>query len=106
MPKSVLIGGGPGSDTATGGGGGGSVAGRPDTNSITGATASVALRRFVIREPSDKCAEPVVKGQVQVAEAACLPELHLANTDLGQSIVRAVTADDDPEFRLVGPDGA
>src|SRR3954471_18525420 len=45
----------------------------------------------------------IVEREVQVAQAACLPELHLADTDLGQSIDRAVPADDDAQFSLVRP---
>src|SRR4051794_30706765 len=45
----------------------------------------------------------IVEREVQVAQAACLPELHLADTDLGQSIVRALAADDDAQFSFVRP---
>ena len=47
--------------------------------------------------------QPIIEGQVHVAEPACLPELHLADADFGQAVVRALPADDDAEFRLVRP---
>src|SRR4051795_6579664 len=52
---------------------------------------------------SDEGAQLIVEGQVQVAEAACLPELHLADSKLGQPILRAVAADDDAKLRLIRP---
>src|SRR5215204_2705845 len=48
-------------------------------------------------------AQLIVEREVQVAEAAGLPELHLPDSKLGQAILRAVTADDDAKLRLVRP---
>jgi len=45
----------------------------------------------------------IVEREVQIAEAAGLPELHLPDAEFCQAIDRAVAADDDPEFCLVGP---
>src|SRR3954453_16118487 len=61
---------------------------------------------FVLLIPrlrSDERPQLIIEGQVQVAEAAGLPELHLPDSKLGQAILRAMTADDHAKLCLVSP---
>src|SRR5215208_4550338 len=67
--------------------------------------ASLASNFVLLISPLrlDERPQLIVEREMQVAEAAGFPELHLPDSKLGQAILRAVAADDDPKLRLVGP---